>query len=50
MKMQDIKVVVNYPTTEEGKKKLDESQAKAVLTILTQMLTPEQLEKLVKRL
>lgn len=48
--MQDIKIVVNYPTTEEGKKKLDESQARAVLTVLTQILTPEQLDKLVRRL
>ncbi|HDK7140052.1 TPA: hypothetical protein PTV74_003931 [Clostridium botulinum] len=45
-----IKVVVNYPTTEEGKRKLDESQAEAVLTVLNQILTPRQLEKLVSRL
>lgn len=48
--MKDIKVIVNYPTTEEGKRKLDESQARAVLTVLTQILTPEQLDKLVRRL
>ncbi|EDT84637.1 hypothetical protein [Clostridium botulinum] len=45
-----IKVVVNYPTTEEGKRKLDESQAEAVLTVLNQILTPKQLDKLMSRL
>lgn len=47
---REIEVVVNYPTTEEGKRKLDKSQAEAVLTVLNQLLTPEQLEKLVSRL
>ncbi|MCW6091334.1 hypothetical protein [Clostridium sporogenes] len=45
-----IKVVVNYPTTEEGKRKLDESQAEAVLTVLNQILTPRQLEKIINKL
>ncbi|ABS42619.1 hypothetical protein [Clostridium botulinum] len=45
-----FKVVVNYPTTEEGKRKLEESQAEAVLTVLNQILTPKQLEKLISRL
>ncbi|MCC5425830.1 hypothetical protein [Clostridium botulinum] len=45
-----IKVVVNYPTTEEGKRKLEESQAQAVLTVLNQILTLKQLDKLMSKL
>lgn len=45
-----IKVVVNYPTTEEVKRKLEESQAQAVLTVLNQILTLKQLDKLMSKL
>ncbi|MCY6957921.1 hypothetical protein [Clostridium brassicae] len=46
----EFKVIVNYPTTEEGKRELEKSQAESVLNVLNQILTPEQLEKLISRL
>lgn len=49
-KSKDIKVIANYPTTPEGMKLLDESIANATLLLLRKMLTPEQLEKLMKNL
>lgn len=45
-----MNVIVNYPTTKEGMDKLDESLAKAVLTILEQQLTPRQLDKYMEML
>lgn len=45
-----IKVIVNYPETEEGMKELERRHADVVLGILKEMLTPNQLEKLIDRL
>jgi len=41
-----IKVVVNYPKTEEGMQLLKESQAIIVVNILRDMLTPKKLGEL----
>ncbi|MDU1116409.1 MAG: hypothetical protein E7J99_04065 [Clostridium butyricum] len=49
-KHQKINVRVNYPTTEEGKKMLRESQSKAVLDILEKQLGEECLRILMKHL
>lgn len=49
-KHQKINVRVNYPTTEEGKKMLRESQSKAVLDILEKQLGEEELRILMKHL
>ena len=49
-KYQKINVRVNYPTTEEGKKMLRESQSKAVLDILEKQLGEEELRILMKHL
>lgn len=45
-----IKVVVNYPETEEGMKLLKERQAEAVLVTLNKILTPMQLDRLMQML
>lgn len=49
-KHQKINVRVNYPTIEEGKKMLRESQSKAVLDILEKQLGEEELRILMKHL
>lgn len=45
-----IKVVVNYPKTEEGIQLLKERQAEAVAKSLVRILSQIQLEELVKKL
>ena len=45
-----IKVTVNYPETEEGMKAFERRHAEVVLDILKQMLTPDQLDALMKKL
>lgn len=45
-----IKVVVNYPKTKEGMKELYNSQSKAILSVLSEKLSKEQLDELMTRL
>lgn len=45
-----MNVIVNYPTTPEGIALLEEKQAEVTLQILKNMLTPNQLDKLIKKL
>lgn len=47
-KHQNIKVTVVYPETDEGMRKLEESQAKAVLHILEKKLGEEGLSKFIE--
>jgi len=45
-----IKVIVNYPETEEGMQILKERQAEVVAKSLIRILSKDQLEALVKKL
>lgn len=45
-----IKVIVNYPQTEEGIKFLEERQAESVAKMLIRMLSQVQLDELVRGL
>jgi hypothetical protein len=44
-----IKVTVNYPDTEEGMQLLRESNAKALYAVLSNILTPVQLNMLMDK-
>jgi hypothetical protein len=46
----NIRVIVNYPQTEEGIKELNQRQAKAILSVLKDMMSPQDLDTLIKRL
>jgi len=45
-----IKIIVNYPKTEEGLQLLEERQAQVVAKSLIRMLSPVQLDEVVKKL
>lgn len=45
-----IKVVVNYPKTEEGLRLFEESQAVAALKILRKILSRDELDQVMERL
>lgn len=47
-KKQPITVTVCYPETEEGKKELEESQARVMLEILEKQLGPERLKEFIE--
>lgn len=46
----DFKVVVNYPTSEEGIQLLEDRQAAAVLKTLKDMLSGDELNELMVRI
>ncbi len=45
-----MKIIANYPETEEGMRRLQERLAEATLEILRRMMTPEELDLLMKKL
>lgn len=45
-----MKIIANYPETEEGMKELEIQLSKTVAQILNRMLTDEQKELLIKKL
>lgn len=45
----EFRTVCNYPTDEEGIKKLNDSQSQAMLRALKKKLPPEELDELMVR-
>lgn len=50
MKKENIKVVVNYPNTEEGMLLLKERQAAAMVKILRESIPKKELDELFNKL
>lgn len=50
MRKHEIKVIVNYPQTEDGMRLLEERHAAAVVNILKEMLTKDELDQVMEKL